>query len=96
MPAAEAIVATRVVPGALDRRLAATAYDGQQSDDALPPNRPDNLFEPVARDHGAHGRFDAEAKPHSAQLWLTTHRAALALAVVPLLALALARRLLPR
>jgi NAD(P)-dependent dehydrogenase (short-subunit alcohol dehydrogenase family) len=90
-PAAQAIVGTRVIPGALDRLLARTAYDGQQSDEAAPADRPDNLFAPVARDHGAHGRFDAEAKAASAQLWLTRHRAALALAALPLLALALAR-----
>ena len=90
-PAAQAIAGTRVIPGALDRLLARTAYDGQQSDDALAPDRADNLFAPVARDCGAHGRFDAEAKPKSTQLWLNKHRAALALAAVPLLAFAFAR-----
>ena len=95
-PAAQAIAGTRVVPGALDRLLAARGYDGQQSDDPLPATRPDNLFAPVARDHGAHGRFDAEAKSASAQLWLTTHRAAVALALVPVLAFALTRRFFAR
>ena len=95
-PAAQAIVGTRVIPGVLDRLLGRTGYDGQQSDDAPAADRADNLFSPVARDHGAHGRFDSEAKGSSTQLWLTKHRAVLALAALPLLALAFARSRIAR
>ena len=35
-----------------------------------------NLWQPVPGDHGAHGRFDAQAHPHSTQAWMTTHRGA--------------------
>jgi NAD(P)-dependent dehydrogenase (short-subunit alcohol dehydrogenase family) len=95
-PAVKAILATRVFPGLLDRILAKVGYDGQHTDDPLPPGRRDNLYEPVAGDHGAHGRFDARARPHSVQLWLDMHRGALlasAAAIAGLGALAWRRRL---
>ncbi|MEO9101288.1 MAG: hypothetical protein ABI256_02170 [Rhodoferax sp.] len=41
-------------------------------------NRPDNLYEPVPGDHGAHAGFDAYAVDNSEQLWPTTHRGLLA------------------
>lgn len=78
MPATQAILGTRVVPGLLDRMLAHEAYDGQLTDEALSPSRQDNLYAPVSGDHGAHGRFDENALSWSAQLWATTHRLALA------------------
>jgi NAD(P)-dependent dehydrogenase (short-subunit alcohol dehydrogenase family) len=34
----------------------------------------DKLFEPVRGDFGAHGRFDAQSRPASTELWLSTHR----------------------
>lgn len=64
--------------GFADHRLAREAVDGQHTDEPLPPGRQDNLYQPVAGDHGAHGRFDEEAVARSAQLWLTTHRRRLA------------------
>lgn len=75
-PAVKAIVGQRVMPGFLDRLLGRTAVDGQHTDEPLPPGRQDNLYSPVPGDHGAHGRFDAQARRHSLQLWLDTHRAA--------------------
>jgi NAD(P)-dependent dehydrogenase (short-subunit alcohol dehydrogenase family) len=80
-PAVKAILGQRVFPGFLDRLLGRTAVDGQHTDEPLPPDRPDNLYAPVPGDHGAHGRFDAQARPFSLQLWLDTHRAALAAAL---------------
>lgn len=68
--------------GYADRKLARDAVDGQHTDEPLPPGRQDNLYRPVPGDHGAHGRFDAEAVPRSTQLWLSTHRRGLALAVL--------------
>ena len=91
-PAAKAILGTRVVPGLLDHRLAATAVDGQHTDEPLPPDRQDNLYTAVAGDHGAHGRFDAMAVASSAQAWWAMHRgvatavAAIAIATVALAA----------
>jgi NAD(P)-dependent dehydrogenase (short-subunit alcohol dehydrogenase family) len=94
-PAVQSILGTRLIPGLLDRYLARTAVSGQQTDEPLPADRPDNLYTPVAGDHGAHGRFDAEAQAHSSQLWLSTHPgtvAAVALGVFGLIAAALRRR----
>ena len=91
-PAAKAILGTRVVPGLLDHRLAATAIDGQHTVEPLPPDRQDNLYTAVAGDHGAHGRFDAMAVASSAQAWWAMHRgvatavAAIAIATVALAA----------
>lgn len=85
-PAVQAILGTKVVPGFLDRLLGARAVEGQQSDEALPPGRRDNLWQPVPGDHGAHGRFDAQASAHSAQAWMNTHRGTLAAAALGLLA----------
>jgi short-subunit dehydrogenase len=48
-------------PGFLDRMLAASAYDAQQSDENEPGGRPDNLFAPVRGHRTAHGRFDGRA-----------------------------------
>ncbi|HEV7803362.1 MAG TPA: SDR family oxidoreductase [Burkholderiales bacterium] len=87
MPAAEAIVGTRVMPGVLDHLLARRAYDGQQSREPVEANRRDNLYEPVPGDHGAHGRFDEGALECSAQLWATTHRARVGMLALPLLGL---------
>nr|MDQ3318277.1 short-chain dehydrogenase [Actinomycetota bacterium] len=55
-------------------------YGGQQTDEPADPHRPDNLFEPVAGDHGAHGIFEDQAHARSPQLWATKNRAWLALA----------------
>jgi NAD(P)-dependent dehydrogenase (short-subunit alcohol dehydrogenase family) len=77
-PSVQAILGTKFFPGFLDRLLGRTAVDGQHTDEPLPADRADNLYEPVAGDHGAHGRFDALAHDTSAQWWLNRNRAALA------------------
>ncbi|MGH9357527.1 MAG: SDR family oxidoreductase [Terriglobia bacterium] len=87
-PTVEAIEANKVAPGLLDRYLADTCYDGQQTDQPVDPDRPSNLFEPVAGDHGAHGIFGAQTHDRSIQLWQTTHRSWLALAGASAVALA--------
>ena len=53
--------------------LARTGYDSQQYDGAEDPNRPNNLWEPVAGDHGAHGTFDDRARNSSLELLAETH-----------------------
>jgi NAD(P)-dependent dehydrogenase (short-subunit alcohol dehydrogenase family) len=88
-PAVEAILGTRVLPGFLDRKLAFSAYEGQEGKQPVSPARRDNLYEPVPGDHGAHGRFDGKAVKSSAQLWLTTHRWTTAAGLVLLLLLGL-------
>ena len=84
----KAIVANRFIPGLLDRYLARTAYESQQTSEPEDPSRPDNLWSPVdARsDCGEHGRFDDKAQNGSLELWADLHRrqigAGLALAAV--------------
>src|SRR5215467_14020934 len=75
-----AIVGAKVAPGLLDHYLARTGYESQQTDEPADANRPNNLWEPVPGDHGAHGVFDDRASDHSLQLWADTHRGLLALA----------------
>jgi len=84
MPSVKAIVANKIAPGFLDHYLARTGYDSQQHDGPENLNRPDNLWQPVPGDHGAHGAFDARARNWSPQLWTSEHRALLALAAVAL------------
>lgn len=71
-PAATTIMVSKLFPGLVDRFLAKTGYDSQQTDEAIPPNRPNNLFEPLPGDHGAHGPFDARARIDSLHLKATT------------------------
>ena len=77
-PTVTAIVGDKVAPGLLDRFLARTGYDSQQTSEPEDPARPDNLWAPVPGDHGAHGRFDARAHSKSWQVWAIRHRAELA------------------
>ncbi|MGD9614291.1 MAG: SDR family oxidoreductase [Alphaproteobacteria bacterium] len=76
-PSVRAIVANKIVPGLLDRYLAHRGYDGQLTEEPVPPDAPDNLYKPVPGDRGAHGRFDECASYWSTQFWLTRHRGAL-------------------
>lgn len=79
LPTVEAITANKIAPGLLDYYLGRTGYDGQQTEEAEDPNRPNNLFEPRPGDHGAHGRFDQRATRSSVQFWATQNRMALLL-----------------
>lgn len=69
----KAIWGQKVAPGLLDKYLGSTGYSAQQIDEPEDPNRPDNLFEPVEGDFGAHGAFDNKAGRHNAQLWMSKH-----------------------
>ncbi len=68
MSSAVIIAANKFFAGLLDWYMARSAVSGQQTDDVLPENRPDNLFEPVPGDFKAHGSFGSEAKEKSNQL----------------------------
>ncbi|MGE5227811.1 MAG: SDR family oxidoreductase [Planctomycetaceae bacterium] len=61
------IVANSVVPGLLDRYLARTGFASQQTDEPENPDRPDDLWDPVPGDRGAHGRFGDRAHGWSLQ-----------------------------
>jgi NADP-dependent 3-hydroxy acid dehydrogenase YdfG len=55
--ALKAIIGTMLLPGSGDRILAHEGYNGQMTGELASPDRPDNLFQPVACDAGARGRF---------------------------------------
>ena len=83
-PSVAVITTNHFVPGLLDHYLARSGYDSQQYDGAEDPNRPENLWQPVSGDHGAHGVFDARARNWSPQLWTSEHRTGVAIAVLAL------------
>jgi hypothetical protein len=83
----KALLGNKVAPGLLDRYLARTGYDAQQTEEPVEPSRPDNLLEPLPGDRGAHGIFDAEARARSLQFELSRRRTAAALVGVALAAL---------
>ncbi len=87
-PAVMAIVGERVLPGYLDHKMARDAWEGQFTDEPLPPGRPDNLYETVSGDWGAHGRFDARAHRWSPHWWLSRNRWVLGAAALAVLAVA--------
>jgi NAD(P)-dependent dehydrogenase (short-subunit alcohol dehydrogenase family) len=71
------MIGNAIAPGFADRYLARTGYDAQQTKEAVPAGRPDNLFEPLSGDRGAHGDFDSQAHDQSTQWLATRHRVAL-------------------
>ncbi len=75
------ILGNKLLPGLGDWYLARTGYGSQQTDEPVKPDRPNNLYEPVPGDHGAHGNFDGIAYGKSPQLWATEHRVALLAAI---------------
>lgn len=82
------LLANKFLPGFGDWYLARTAYKSQQTGEPADANAPNNLWKPVAGDHGAHGAFDSIARSRSRELWATTHRGLLSLIGAGLLALA--------
>ncbi|MBR7828013.1 SDR family oxidoreductase [Actinospica sp. MGRD01-02] len=91
------LMANAVMPAVLDRYLAKTGYNSQQSDRPRPRGE-ENLWQPVddahGHDHTAHGSFDDTAKNRSVQAWASRHHGLLAAAggVCALTALAIAGR----
>ncbi|MGR4880324.1 SDR family oxidoreductase [Streptomyces sp. LARHCF249] len=75
----------RLAPALLDRYLARTGYDSQQTREPEDPHRDHNLWHPLdgpgGRDHGAHGSFDRRSHSRSPQLWFSQHAAARAAAL---------------
>lgn len=73
-PTVKAVFGNKLAPRYADRKLAEMGYEAQQTQEPLPPGRPDNLFEPAPGDYGAHGVFDARARARSIQLWISKRR----------------------
>ena len=78
------VAANRVVPALLDRYLARTGYDSQQTSQPAPGDQQGNLDQPLdgpgGQDHGAHGEFDARSRSSSAELAMAQHPALTAVA----------------
>jgi NAD(P)-dependent dehydrogenase (short-subunit alcohol dehydrogenase family) len=70
----EAVIGQKIAPGMLDHYLGRIGYESQQTSEPEDPNRPDNLWQPVPGNHGAHGRFDAAARNRSYELWIDKYR----------------------
>jgi hypothetical protein len=70
----EATLGEKIMPGVLDGYLAHAAWEGSLLPEPVDPNEPDNFWQPVPGDYGAHGQFDAVARSSSPQLWATKHR----------------------
>jgi NAD(P)-dependent dehydrogenase (short-subunit alcohol dehydrogenase family) len=92
-PTVQTIVGNKLAPAFADLYLAKNGVESQMTDDELDGEREGNLFEPVAGDFAAHGRFDDRARPTSRQLWWTLNRDWFALAGGAALAAAGALRL---
>jgi NAD(P)-dependent dehydrogenase (short-subunit alcohol dehydrogenase family) len=79
------LIANAVAPGLLDRYLARTGFDSQQTDRPKPADQPANLWDPAdgddGHDFGAHGRFDDRAYGHSPQVWASQHHGTVAAVV---------------
>lgn len=84
-PAVKAVVANKIAPGLLDRVLAGSGYSGQITNEPLPDDACDNLYQPCDIDPGAHGRFDAQAKSSSFQWGVTRYRGAFLTGAIALL-----------
>jgi NAD(P)-dependent dehydrogenase (short-subunit alcohol dehydrogenase family) len=69
----KAIFGNKLVPSLGDHYLARNGYDSQQHDGPEDPNRPNNLWQPVPGDHGAHGAFDSQARSYSKEFWAESH-----------------------
>jgi len=62
----EAILGQKIAPGFADHYLAKHAVEGQEMENPVSPDRPDNLFETVpGNQYAAHGIFDDRARTWS-------------------------------
>lgn len=93
------LLAQKIAAPLLDRYLARTGYDSQQTSEYIDGTAVQNLWEPMdaATDHGARGVFDESSHAHSPQVWASGHAGLVATAAAALGAagagvLAVARR----
>jgi NAD(P)-dependent dehydrogenase (short-subunit alcohol dehydrogenase family) len=79
---AATLAANALVPGLLDRYLARTGFDAQQTSQPHDPDASANLFDAAdergERDFGPHGEFDAQAKTWDPQMWASRNHGTLA------------------
>jgi NAD(P)-dependent dehydrogenase (short-subunit alcohol dehydrogenase family) len=79
-PTVEAIYGQNFAPGFADWYLGTHGYEAQQTSEPVAPDRPDNLFQPVAGNYAARGIFTEKSKNFSLQTWADMHRLPLGLA----------------
>jgi NAD(P)-dependent dehydrogenase (short-subunit alcohol dehydrogenase family) len=65
----------KLSPRAGDLVLLRNGWKGQHTAELKATDSPDNLFEPMPGDPGAHGRFDERSRSTTAWTWLRLHRA---------------------
>jgi short-subunit dehydrogenase len=79
---AATLLANAVVPALLDRYLARTGFQSQQTDAPPPADKAGNLREPLddsdGYDHTAHGEFDDQAHTFDPQTWASLHHGVVA------------------
>ncbi|MGW0805784.1 SDR family oxidoreductase [Nonomuraea sp. NPDC002799] len=80
---AATLLAQRVAPALVDRYLAKTGVQSQQTDEKT-PSGVSNLWEPADEneDYGARGTFDDRSHARSPQVWLSQHRGPVLLTLV--------------
>jgi NAD(P)-dependent dehydrogenase (short-subunit alcohol dehydrogenase family) len=80
----------KLAPRLGDRILMRDGWRSQHTNEVKPTDSPDNLFQPLRGDPGAHGRFDDRSRKTTAWTWLRLRRgvsgAGMALATMALLA----------
>jgi NAD(P)-dependent dehydrogenase (short-subunit alcohol dehydrogenase family) len=64
----------KLSPRAGDLILLRNGWKGQHTQELKPTSSPDNLFEPIPGDPGAHGRFDDRSRATTAWTWLRLRR----------------------
>jgi short-subunit dehydrogenase len=79
---AATLAANALAPGLLDRYLARTGFDSQQTSQPHDPHAPANLYQPAdgddGRDFGMHGIFGRRTISWDPQLWASRNHGALA------------------
>jgi NAD(P)-dependent dehydrogenase (short-subunit alcohol dehydrogenase family) len=70
----KAIYGQDVAPGFADWYLGRNGYESQQTEEAISPDRPDNLFASAPGPYAARGIFSDRAKSFSVQNWTNLHR----------------------
>jgi hypothetical protein len=63
----------KLSPRAGDLILLRNGWRQQHTSELKPQDSPDNLFDVIPGDPGAHGRFDDQAREGSAWTWLRLH-----------------------
>jgi len=88
-PTVRTILAGWFVPGFVDRYLSRAGYSGQLTSQPASSSAPGNLFEPVAGNWGAEGRFVKQERHTSLQMLANRHRASTTGIVLALTGLAM-------